>query len=212
MSKFVKDLVTDRSADASWTACRTCCWSTWSASTANHTSALRKQLRQKNIKLDGGQEQPGPAGDRGHAAGGGVRGLARHAGHGLGRRRHRLAGQGSRASWPATRSSKPFAPRGGVMDGASCCGRRSRAGQQVAQPRGATQHAGGPDPLARAPGWSSQLIGAGGALASQIKQKSEGAEEEAAPASAAPRQRAAAEAAAARGRECDECNGELVTR
>ena len=66
----------------------------------------------------------------------------------------------------------PFSARGGVMDGEPLSADQVRADQQVAQPRGAVDAAGGADPR---PGrrLAAQLNGPGGALASQIAQKGE---------------------------------------
>ena len=64
----------------------------------------------------------------------------------LGWRGHRHAWPRKSPGWPRTSKFKPFEARGGVMDGERLTRRRGRAGQQVAQPRGAVEHAGRPDP------------------------------------------------------------------
>ena len=96
---------------------------------------------------------------------------------------------------------KPFEARGGVMDGERLTAAAGRAGQQVAQPRRAVEHPGGPDPQ---PGREvgQPVDSVGGALASQIEQKGEGDEdEEAAEADEATAEATAAAAEAAANRE-----------
>ena len=101
-------------------------------------------------------------------------GVERHGGHLLGRRGHRQPGQGSRPSWPRTRSTQPFEARGGVMDG-----------ERLSADAGRRRSASGPAATEQlsllvgqilGPGATlvSQLIGPGGALASQIEQKAKG--------------------------------------
>ena len=113
---------------------------------ANANNRLRAELRQQEHPGDGGQEQPGRPGHRGHAAGAAVR-RARAA-----RRRSAGAARTSSAwprrspSWSRTSKYAPFAARGGVMDGERLTRRAGRAGQQVAQPQRAVEHPAGPDP------------------------------------------------------------------
>jgi large subunit ribosomal protein L10 len=179
MSKFVKDLVTDqlrRELDG----VQDLLLVNVVGLTANHTSSLRKSLRQKNIKLmviknslarratEGTQLAAAFEGSHGTLAmvwgGSDIVSLAKEV--------VRLAGDKQLAA---------FRPRGGVMGGAKLLPEEV---EKVSKWPTREEQLGLLLGQILSPGarLSSQLIAVGGALASQIKQKSEGAEEESAPA------------------------------
>ena len=147
----------------------------------NKNVALRQQLRKKNIHLLVVKNSLARRATEGTPLAPAFEGARRHAGADLGRRGHRLAGQGSHQNCRGQGVRQ--VPAQGRRHGRPAAGRRPGEGrQQVAEPPGAAQHSGRPDPSPGAT-LSSQLLGAGAKLASQIKKKSEG-EEEAEPASA----------------------------
>ncbi len=134
MSKYVKDLITDDLKQPLGRRQRRAAGQRGRAWTPTTTSAAQAASREEH-PADGGQEQPGPPGHRRD-------------------RRWRPAFEGAEGTpamcgaaktsspwprkspgWPRTSKFAPFAPKGGVMDGAQALGRRREGSQQVAQPR-----------------------------------------------------------------------------
>ena len=109
------------------------------------TSSSGPSLRKKNIKLVVVKNSLARRATEGTPLAPAFEGVEGHAGHGLGRRRYRLAGQRSRAAREA-KDFEGFAARGGVMDGAKLSAGGSQGNQQMAQPGGAIVHAGRSDP------------------------------------------------------------------
>ena len=140
MSKFVKDLITERPASSGWTASSDAAPGQCGRPDATtRTSACGSELRQKNIKLlviknslarratEGTRLAPAFEGSEGTLA--------------------VVWGGETSSRWPrkscglpGDKEFEPFAARGGVMDGAKLAAEEVTAGQQVAQPRGAAQH------------------------------------------------------------------------
>ena len=181
MSKLVKDLLTDQ-LKRELDGVQDLILVNVVGLTANRTSALRKALRQKNIKLmviknslarratEGTQLAPAFEGSEGTLAmvwgASDIVALAKEV-----------------VKLSDDKEYAPFLPRGGVMDGSRLQPEEVQAVSKWPSREEQLSIIVGQilSPGARL---SSQLIAAGGALASQIKQRGEG-EEEAAPAAEA---------------------------
>ena len=183
MSKFVKDLITDQ-LKRELDGVQDLLLVNVVGLTANSTSSLRKQLRDKGIKLlvvknslarratEGTQLAPAFEGSEGSLAmvwgASDIVALAKEV--------VRLSGE---------KEFEKVKARGGVMDGTAL---RPEEIEQVSKWPTREEQLSMLVGQILSPGskLASQLCGPGGALASQIKQKSEGAEDEASAGEAAP--------------------------